>query len=46
MVYNYPKIKTVILRLTREVLLAFRFEERVETLTFEGEVLVSVGKIY
>lgn len=36
----------VILRLTQEMLLAFRIEDRVETLTFEGEVFVSLGKIY
>lgn len=47
MVFSYPTINgTVILRLTRELLLTFRIGESVETLTFEGEVFVSVGKIY
>ena len=47
MVFSYPTIKDiVILCLTRELLLTFRIEEIVETLTFEGKVFVSVGKIY
>ena len=35
----------VILRLTREILLAFHIDKRAATLALEGEVFVSAGKI-
>ena len=46
MVFSYSTMKNkVILRLTREILLAFHIDKRAATLALEGEVFVSAGKI-